>query len=107
MQAVEMSWLSFVFGLAGAFLSWCLLYFSLAFLGSAFLSLLTVAVIPFGYFAGVWGFQKAVPFLLSRLNLQRTYLLTSKKRVQAPQKDLPSLLKKDMMPSDDTKGILE
>ena len=106
-QAIEMSWLSFVFGLAGAFFSWGLLYFSLAFLGSAFLSLLTVAVLPFGYLAGVLGFQKAVPFLLSRLKLERTYLLTSKKRVQAPQKDLPSLLKEDMMPSDDMKGSLE
>ena len=101
-QAVDISWLSFVFGLLSAVICSGVLGVSFAFLGSAAMSLFSLLALPLGYFIGAWLFQFIYPKIK---NYSKTCLLSSKKRVIVPEKDLLSLLKNDMMPPNNERNV--
>ena len=83
-KAIDMSWLSPVFGVMGAFVCWAVLFFSFSFLGSAFLSLFSLASIPVGYLFGALLFQILSP----RMKLEKTCVLKKRKRVFISEKGL-------------------
>jgi hypothetical protein len=99
---VDISWISFVFGILGAIVCSGILGVSFSFLGSAAMSLFSVLALPLGYFIGAWIFQLIYPKIG---HYSKTCLLTQKKRVSVPEKDLLSLLKNDMMPSNDERNM--
>lgn len=94
-QAVDISWMSFVFGMLGMLICTGIFVLSFSFLGSAFISIFSLVMLLFGYFIGALLFQCVYPKIGG---YSKTCIMSTKKRVVIPEKDLPFLLKNDMMP---------